>query len=74
MSNTFIFALFQAYGFAVNQLFSLLMDMRDQYGEILLKGWAKKFNQIFDEDNYTAMLIETEVESHALLAAFPYEG
>ena len=50
------------------------MNMRDQYGEILLKRWAVKFNEIFDEDNYTGMQIDSEVESQALLASFPYDG
>ena len=50
------------------------MDMRDQYGEILLKRWAVKFKEVFDEDNYTEMHIESEIESQAILSSFPYEG
>ena len=65
---------FQAYGFSVSRLFNLLMDMRDQYGEILLKRWAYKFREIFNEDNYTEMCIETERDSQSILRSFPYEG
>ncbi|XP_076812579.1 exocyst complex component 6B-like isoform X6 [Clavelina lepadiformis] len=63
----------KAYGFSVGRLFSLLMEMRDQYGEILLKHWAQKFNDIFNEDNYTPMLIESDMETQALLNIFPHE-
>uniref|UniRef100_H2YEW6 Exocyst complex component 6 n=1 Tax=Ciona savignyi TaxID=51511 RepID=H2YEW6_CIOSA len=64
----------KAYGFPVSRLFGLLMEMRDSYGEILLKHWSKKFMEIFDEDNYTAMLLDNEVEVKALLETFPYES
>jgi len=33
----------QGYGFPVNQLFDMLLEMRDQYGEILLKKWNQSF-------------------------------
>ncbi|KAG7253000.1 hypothetical protein CRUP_020827, partial [Coryphaenoides rupestris] len=33
----------QGYGFPVSQLFDLLLEMRDQYREILLKKWTHTF-------------------------------
>uniref|UniRef100_F6R906 Exocyst complex subunit EXOC6/Sec15 C-terminal domain-containing protein n=2 Tax=Ciona intestinalis TaxID=7719 RepID=F6R906_CIOIN len=50
------------------------MEMRDSYGEILLKHWSKKFSDIFDEDNYTAMVLEDNGEVQALFETFPYES
>nr|XP_026691498.1 exocyst complex component 6 isoform X3 [Ciona intestinalis] len=64
----------KAYGFSVGRLFGLLMEMRDSYGEILLKHWSKKFSDIFDEDNYTAMVLEDNGEVQALFETFPYES
>lgn len=37
----------QRYGFPVNQLFDMLLEMRDQYGEILLKKWNQSFRCFF---------------------------
>lgn len=33
----------QGYGFPVSQLFDMLLEMREQYGEILLKKWNITF-------------------------------
>lgn len=33
----------QGYGFPVSQLFDMLLEMREQYGEILLKRWNISF-------------------------------
>lgn len=35
--------LLQGYGFPVSQLFDMLLEMREQYGEILLKRWNVTF-------------------------------
>lgn len=35
--------LLQGYGFPVSQLFDMLLEMREQYGEILLKRWNFTF-------------------------------
>lgn len=36
-------SLSQGYGFPVSQLFDMLLEMREQYGEILLKRWNVTF-------------------------------
>lgn len=41
--NILLFCVFQGYGFPVNQLFDMVLEMRDQYGEILLKKWNQSF-------------------------------
>lgn len=35
--------LLQGYGFPVNQLFDMLLEIQDQYSETLLKKWAGVF-------------------------------
>ena len=36
-------ALPQGYGFPVNQLFDMLLEIQDQYSETLLKKWSGVF-------------------------------
>lgn len=38
-----LLSLLQGYGFPVSQLFDMLLEMREQYGEILLKRWNVTF-------------------------------
>nr|XP_039264317.1 exocyst complex component 6B-like isoform X1 [Styela clava] len=63
----------KAYGFDVDQLFSLLIEMREQYSDILLKKWSRILQTIFDEDNYTPIQITSDTEEMELLSSFPYE-
>ncbi|CAB1351908.1 unnamed protein product, partial [Coregonus sp. 'balchen'] len=41
------------YGFPVSQLFDMMLEMREQYGEILLKKWNLTFRQVLDQDNFS---------------------
>ncbi|KAJ3585517.1 hypothetical protein NHX12_014236 [Muraenolepis orangiensis] len=63
----------QGYGFPVSQLFELLLEMRDQYGEILLKKWTHTFRQILDQDNYSPIPVETEQEYKHYTSQFPLQ-
>ncbi|XP_041925320.1 LOW QUALITY PROTEIN: exocyst complex component 6B [Alosa sapidissima] len=63
----------QGYGFTVNQLFDMLLEMRDQYGEILLKKWAVSFRQILDQDNYSPIPVATPEEYHSIISQFPFQ-
>ncbi|XP_012677668.2 exocyst complex component 6B isoform X2 [Clupea harengus] len=63
----------QGYGFTVNQLFDMLLEMRDQYGEILLKKWALSFRQILDLDNYSPIPVATPEEYHSITSQFPFQ-
>ncbi|XP_062372395.1 exocyst complex component 6B isoform X2 [Sardina pilchardus] len=63
----------QGYGFTVNQLFDMLLEMRDQYGEILLKKWTVSFRQILDQDNYSPIPVGTPEEYHSIVSQFPFQ-
>uniref|UniRef100_A0A8C1TAH4 Exocyst complex component n=1 Tax=Cyprinus carpio TaxID=7962 RepID=A0A8C1TAH4_CYPCA len=58
----------QGYGFPVNQLFDMLLEMRDQYGEILLKKWNQSFSstEIDDMIRKSTNLLLTRTLSHCL--------
>uniref|UniRef100_A0A8B9KWZ3 Exocyst complex component n=1 Tax=Astyanax mexicanus TaxID=7994 RepID=A0A8B9KWZ3_ASTMX len=62
----------QGYGFSVNRLFDLLFEIRDQYNETLLKKWALVFREIFEEDNYSPIPVETEEEYKSVISRFPF--
>ncbi|XP_060792126.1 exocyst complex component 6B isoform X4 [Neoarius graeffei] len=61
------------YGFPVNQLFDMVLEMRDQYGEILLKKWNQSFRQILDQDNYSPIPTATEEEYRQITSQFPFQ-
>ncbi|XP_031417056.1 exocyst complex component 6 isoform X2 [Clupea harengus] len=62
----------QGYGFTVNRLFDLLFEIRDQYNETLLKKWASVFREIFEQDNYSPIPVETEEEYKSIVCRFPF--
>ena len=45
---------------------------RDQYSEILMQKWVGVFNKIFDEDNYTPIMVETDDEYEVIISKFPF--
>lgn len=62
----------QSYGYNVNQLFNLLIEIRDQYNEILMKQWVTVFRNIFESDNYHPMVCNNVKELNDLLMEFPF--
>ena len=62
----------QSYGYNVNQLFNLLIEIRDQYNEILMKQWVTVFRNIFEADNYHPMIVHNIKELNDLLMEFPF--
>jgi len=62
----------QSYGYNVNQLFNLLLEIRDQYNEILMKQWVTVFRNIFEADTYHPMVVNTIKELNDLLMEFPF--
>ncbi|KAK2173949.1 hypothetical protein NP493_839g01090 [Ridgeia piscesae] len=62
----------RGYGFTVSQLYDLLLEIRDQYSEILMQKWVGVFNKIFDEDNYTPIMVETDDEYEVIISKFPF--
>uniref|UniRef100_A0A8C7Z5V7 Exocyst complex component n=1 Tax=Oryzias sinensis TaxID=183150 RepID=A0A8C7Z5V7_9TELE len=63
----------QGYGFPVSQLFDMLLEMREQYGEILLKRWNITFRQVLDQDNYSPIPVSTEEEYRHYTSQFPMQ-
>ncbi|MBN3307153.1 exocyst complex component 6B isoform X2 [Amia ocellicauda] len=63
----------QGYGFPVNQLFDMLLEIRDQYSEILLKKWNLVFRQILDQDNYSPIPVVSEEEYRHFMGQFPFQ-
>ncbi|XP_051997897.1 exocyst complex component 6B-like isoform X2 [Xyrauchen texanus] len=63
----------QGYGFPVNQLFDMLLEMRDQYGEILLKKWNQSFRHILDQDNYSPIPVASPEEYQRITGQFPFQ-
>uniref|UniRef100_A0ABM5GKW1 Exocyst complex component n=1 Tax=Pogona vitticeps TaxID=103695 RepID=A0ABM5GKW1_9SAUR len=62
----------QGYGFPVNQLFDLLLEIRDQYSETLLKTWAGAFRAILDSDNYSPIPVGSEGAYQEVVRQFPF--
>ncbi|KAJ7327342.1 hypothetical protein JRQ81_017101, partial [Phrynocephalus forsythii] len=62
----------QGYGFPVNQLFDLLLEIRDQYSETLLKSWAGAFRAILDSDNYSPIPVGSEDAYQEVVRQFPF--
>ncbi|KAM3831540.1 LOW QUALITY PROTEIN: exocyst complex component 6B [Vipera latastei] len=62
----------QGYGFPVNQLFDLLLEIQDQYSETLLKKWAGAFRNILDLDNYSPISVANEEQYEKMVGQFPF--
>ncbi|KAJ6658600.1 hypothetical protein lerEdw1_019988 [Lerista edwardsae] len=62
----------QGYGFPVNQLFDLLLEIQDQYSETLLKAWARAFRNILDSDNYSPIPVASEELYRKMVGQFPF--
>ncbi|XP_069756643.1 exocyst complex component 6-like isoform X5 [Narcine bancroftii] len=62
----------QGYGFPVSRLFDLLLEIRDQYNETLLKKWAVVFREIFESDNYSPIPSANEEEYRMIISRFPF--
>uniref|UniRef100_A0A8C6IM88 Exocyst complex component n=1 Tax=Mus spicilegus TaxID=10103 RepID=A0A8C6IM88_MUSSI len=63
----------QVYGFPVNQLFDMLLEIRDQYSETLLKKWAGVFRNILDSDNYSPIPVTSEETYKKVVGQFPFQ-
>uniref|UniRef100_A0A8C3AE65 Exocyst complex component n=1 Tax=Cyclopterus lumpus TaxID=8103 RepID=A0A8C3AE65_CYCLU len=63
----------QGFGFPVSQLFDMLLEMREQYGEILLKRWNVTFRQVLDQDNFSPIPVSTEEEYKHYTSQFPVQ-
>uniref|UniRef100_A0A8C3ADB7 Exocyst complex component n=1 Tax=Cyclopterus lumpus TaxID=8103 RepID=A0A8C3ADB7_CYCLU len=62
----------QGFGFPVSQLFDMLLEMREQYGEILLKRWNVTF-RYRTGDNFSPIPVSTEEEYKHYTSQFPVQ-
>lgn len=58
-------------GFPVTPLLDVLMQLRENYQQLLLTQWNQRFRDILSQDNYTQMPIEDETKYQLLLRQFP---
>ncbi|KAM6135610.1 exocyst complex component 6B isoform 2-T2 [Phoenicopterus ruber ruber] len=63
----------QGYGFPVNQLFDMLLEIQDQYSETLLKKWSGVFRNILDSDNYSPIPVTSEEVYKKIVGQFPFQ-
>ncbi|XP_038070937.1 exocyst complex component 6B-like isoform X2 [Patiria miniata] len=63
-----------SYGFNSTPIVELLLDLKDQYNEILMNTWVQVFSEIFDNDNYTAIIVETEQEYNEITRTIPFSS
>ena len=61
-----------SYGFSVSALYDVLLQMREQYYEMLAKKWRPKFDQLCLEDNFTSLYVETLQEFTENIQNFPF--
>lgn len=62
----------QSFGYNVNPLSNLLIELRDQYNSILMENWATKFKEIFDADNYTPIQVTNSADYNEIINEFPF--
>ncbi|KAI1303067.1 Exocyst complex component 6B [Halotydeus destructor] len=62
----------KSYGFDIVPLFDLLLEIRDQYNELLMKRWKILFKKIFDADNYHPMAVNNLNEYNDVINEFPF--
>ena len=57
----------------MSQLYDLLLEIRDQYSEILMKKWVAVFNSIFDEDNYSPIMASDDKDYKETIDVYPFK-
>ena len=62
----------QSYGYNVSLLLNLLVEMRNQYNDILMKQWVQVFKTIFDADNYHPIQVNNQSEYNEIINEFPF--
>ncbi|XP_076044364.1 exocyst complex component Sec15 [Oratosquilla oratoria] len=62
----------QNYGYTVAPLHELLLEIKDHYNEVLMQKWVQVFREIFDEDNYHPIHVDSLEEYHRITEVFPY--
>ncbi|XP_022662836.1 exocyst complex component 6-like isoform X3 [Varroa jacobsoni] len=62
----------KGYGYKVDPLIKLLLEVYEHYNEILMKTCKDSFRQLFEVDSYHPMQVDTEEEYRRVLSKFPF--
>lgn len=62
----------RSYGYHVDPVHNLLLEIQEHYNEILMKHCVQTFRNIFDGDSYHPIEVSMEEEYQAVLATFPF--
>ncbi|XP_017489882.1 PREDICTED: exocyst complex component 6B-like [Rhagoletis zephyria] len=62
----------QSYGYSVDPLMKLLVELRQLYIDILLRQWSQVFSSIFDDDNYDPLHVNNQQEFDEYFSDFPF--
>lgn len=63
----------RSHGFNVDELSKLMLEVRDQFNEILMKRWAQTFKAIFDADNFHPLQVQTLTDLNEIITEFPFD-
>ncbi|XP_064382497.1 exocyst complex component 6B-like isoform X2 [Halichondria panicea] len=63
----------RGYGFEVDKLYEVLLEIREQYDELLMRAWGDSFTELFDSDDYTPIMVSTDEQFKGVLEIFPYK-
>ncbi|XP_065295784.1 exocyst complex component 6B isoform X1 [Dermacentor albipictus] len=62
----------RSYGYHVDPVHNLLLEIQEHYNEILMKHCVQTFRSIFDDDSYHPIEVATEEEYQNVVAIFPF--
>lgn len=62
----------RSYGYHVDPVHNLLLEIQEHYNEILMKHCVQTFRSIFDDDSYHPIEVATEEEYQKVLKTFPF--
>ncbi|KAK8789108.1 hypothetical protein V5799_021117 [Amblyomma americanum] len=62
----------RSYGYHVDPVHNLLLEIQEHYNEILMKHCVQTFRSIFDDDSYHPIEVATEEEYRKVVAIFPF--
>uniref|UniRef100_A0A131Z6S0 Exocyst complex component n=1 Tax=Rhipicephalus appendiculatus TaxID=34631 RepID=A0A131Z6S0_RHIAP len=62
----------RSYGYHVDPVHNLLLEIQEHYNEILMKHCVQTFRRIFDDDSYHPIEVATEEEYQNVVAIFPF--
>lgn len=64
----------KTYGYTVNQLWDLLLEMRDHYNEVLLQRWVNEFREILDNGDFLPLEVHDKQAYNIILKRFPFHS